>query len=650
MLLQQVNPHLSIKHMPEVSLGGLTVITGVNGAGKSHLLQAIETQNIRVTREDGMPLNLRRYDWTNMVPSNANQASGTMTSGLYQTILGQIEQQRNALNQNLINVLSAYQIDLEANVNLWKFCEMSDKDLKTAYGEGEEYDGFRDSVRGLSQQLTANVVANVGQNIPQRKCIDHIIKERKTLASVNQKYINTLPFFWEHGDLFQHSFAELFLAYFNKQISNYALHGMEKFGEVEENNFALSNVDFVERHGQAPWDFVNESMGIAGLDFEIDQPTDSENRTYRPTLTKKTTGDVIEFGALSSGEKILMSFAFCLYHASDSRTVTQRPNMLLFDEIDAPLHPSMCRRLMSIINETLVKKNGIDVIFVTHSPSTIAVSPEDSVYLLEPVTNRLTKETKRRAIAALTAEIPTMSINFDSRRQVFVESDLDARRYEKLYLQFAPKIETERSLVFIGVGQRNSSGDDGGGCAQVKKIVNSLTKAGNESVYGLIDWDGKNSANERVRVLSSDLRYSIENCLLDPILIAALLMQKDRPVAEKVIGNDWQYMSLSSLTGDQLQALSTKVQCLLLDRADLDNVDTVLCTYVGSQQIEVAKSLLEMRGHDLEELVKNTFHPLKSFKNSGELLNQVVETIIPDHSDISPMCILESFKDISEAE
>jgi hypothetical protein len=57
-----------------------------------------------------------------------------------------------------------------------------------------------------------------------------------------------------------------------------------------------------------------------------------------------------------------------------------------------------------------------------------------------------------------------------------------------------------------------------------------------------------------------------------------------------------------------------------------------------------------MRGHDLEELVKNTFKPLNSFKNSGELLNQVVETIIPDHSDISPICILESFKDISEAE
>jgi hypothetical protein len=127
-------------------------------------------------------------------------------------------------------------------------------------------------------------------------------------------------------------------------------------------------------------------------------------------------------------------------------------------------------------------------------------------------------------------------------------------------------------------------------------------------------------------------------------------MQKDRPEAEQVIGNDWQYMSLSSLSTDQLQALSTKVQCLLLNCADLDNVETVLCTYVGSQKIEVAKSLLEMQGHDLEELVKNTFKPLKSFKNSGELLNQVVETIIPDHSDISPICILESFKDISEAE
>jgi hypothetical protein len=72
--------------------------------------------------------------------------------------------------------------------------------------------------------------------------------------------------------------------------------------------------------------------------------------------------------------------------------------------------------------------------------------------------------------------------------------------------------------------------------------------------------------------------------------------------------------------------------------------------YVGSQKIEVAKSLLVMPGHELEEIVKDTFQPLKSFKNSGELLNHIVETIIPDHSEIAPMCILSSFRDISESD
>lgn len=649
MLLQQMAPYLSIKHMPEVSLGKLTVITGVNGAGKSHLLQAIENQSIRVIRDDEKNPSLRRYDWTNMVPNNANQASGTMATGMYQSILNQIDNQRNSLNQSLINILDLYEIQYKPGENIWKYCALNEEEIKNLYGERENFEVFRDSLQGISQQLTSNVISSLGRNVSAKKCIEHIIKEKKTLSLVDQRYINTLPFFWEHGYLFQHSFAELFLAYFNKQTSNYALYGMQNLGGVDDGNKALTNEEFISRHGQPPWDFVNESMATAGLDFKIDQPTDSENRTYKPKLTKKSTGDVIEFTDLSSGEKILMSFAFCLYHASDYRTVTQRPDLLLFDEIDAPLHPSMCRRLMNIINETLVIKNGIDVIFVTHSPSTIAVAPEDSVYLLEPVTNQLTKETKRRAIAALTAEIPTMSINFDCRRQVFVESDLDARRYEQLYLQLAPKIESERSLVFVGVGQRNSTGDTGTGCAQVKKIVDALSKAGNESVYGLIDWDNENKSSDRIRVLSENVRYSIENCLLDPILVAALLIHKDRSAAERMLGAKWQYMSLSSLTSEELQELSNKVQCLLLKCGELGDIEMVSCTYVGLQTINVAKSILQMQGHDLENLVKEIFPTLKSFKNNGELLNKITDTIIVDHEKLSPDCILSVFKEISEA-
>ncbi len=612
------------------------------------MLKAIESQNVRVIREDGQPSNIRMFDWINMVPSNANQATGTMVASLYQAILNQIDGNRQNFRSQLQQIILSFEIQLEPNFDVWSLCEMTDKDLRKIYGTGDQFETFRDSIRGMSQQLTANVIANIGGNTQQKDCVDHIIQDRKTLATVDQEYVSTLPFFWEHSDLFQHSFAELFLAYFNKQCSNYVKLGMAKEGKAQR-FAALTELQFTKQHGQPPWDFVNDSMETAGLDFRIDHPTDAENRTYRPTLTKKSTGDVVEFSALSSGEKILMSFAFCLYHATDKRTSVPRPNLLLFDEIDAPLHPSMCRRLMNIIHETLVVQNGIDVIFVTHSPSTIAVAPEDAIHLLEPGTNKITKETKRQAISALTAEIPTMSISFDSRRQVFVESSLDAKRYEKLYRICSPAIESERSLVFIGVGKKGSKGDEGAGSAKVKSIVRDLEQAGNESVFGLIDWDRSNQETERVKVLAAGSRYAIENCLLDPLFVAAVLMQVDRPAAEHLFGKNYSYVELGTLDVTELQGLSVAVQCKLLKVKNLDKHDVVKCTYLGGAQLNVAKSILEQNGHELENFIKETFPPLKKYKNAGALLDQIIETSVRDHTKFLPLEVKSVFEALSFA-
>lgn len=60
-------PHRSIRDLPNIELPNFAVITGVNGSGKTHLIEAIETGAVGV---HGVPPNeIKHYDWTSLVPT-----------------------------------------------------------------------------------------------------------------------------------------------------------------------------------------------------------------------------------------------------------------------------------------------------------------------------------------------------------------------------------------------------------------------------------------------------------------------------------------------------------------------------------------------------------------------------------------------------
>jgi ABC-type methionine transport system ATPase subunit len=98
-----------------------------------------------------------------------------------------------------------------------------------------------------------------------------------------------------------------------------------------------------------------------------------------------------------------MSLAFCLYYAQDRRQLTSYPKVLLFDEIDAPLHPSMSRRLLQVITDVLVRQHGINVILATHSISTVALASEGSVFPIRTGQPGVHPLTKAAALSILTA-------------------------------------------------------------------------------------------------------------------------------------------------------------------------------------------------------------------------------------------------------
>src|SRR5690606_21408835 len=126
----------------------------------------------------------------------------------------------------------------------------------------------------------------------------------------------------------------------------------------------------------------------------------------------------VKFSDLSSGEKVLMSLALALYN---SKFDIEFPRVLLMDEPDASLHPTMSKQFLEIIENVFVKEKGVKVIITTHSPSTVALAKEEDLFVVNKTGVRIEKTTKDKALKILTSGVPSFSVNYENRRQVFVE-------------------------------------------------------------------------------------------------------------------------------------------------------------------------------------------------------------------------------------
>jgi len=122
-------------------------------------------------------------------------------------------------------------------------------------------------------------------------------------------------------------------------------------------------------------------------------------------LKHPSKGFEIDFSALSSGEKVLMALVASIYKTSSDHRF---PDILLLDEIDASLHPSMIRNLLDTIDKIFIK-NDTKVILVTHSPTTVALAPNESVFVMnKDGLNRIEKKSKQDALSILTEGFATL--------------------------------------------------------------------------------------------------------------------------------------------------------------------------------------------------------------------------------------------------
>ena len=351
-----LSPHKSITWLPPTDLPNFVVLTGVNGAGKSHFLQALELGHLHIDEIPHNPQtrNIRRFEWSNMVPNDSGAFAGF-----------QAKQERSQMWNTFSSLASQFSPQLKQIVNQFPaLSKYSTKELSLLTLEQLSGDGFLNSEAESIIQFVQTTSSNIDHNLSQ-----HFIQQNpqnyprllsgmraatplKLVAFEEEDFYENFPLTWQPVDMFQQSFARLFAEYQANQTRN----RFKKFlnSTEGENHKVLTDEEFINRYGVAPWDFVNEIMQAANLNFRINSPDRFDDRPYEPNLTDQTTGVKVKFNDLSSGEKVLMSFALCLYYAKDNRQIVEYPQVLLFDEIDAPLHPSMTQSLLRTIQSVLI--------------------------------------------------------------------------------------------------------------------------------------------------------------------------------------------------------------------------------------------------------------------------------------------------------
>ena len=157
-------------------------------------------------------------------------------------------------------------------------------------------------------------------------------------------------------DYFDNSYiTEVFYDYENR----FTRYRSDNYGKKEN----LSDEEIYARLGsRPPWIVINESFEKYGFNYRIAAPNWSV--AYEPAFIDCISNAKVQFGQLSTGEKILVTFVLWSYNASQK----SHAKLFLFDEIDAHLNPSLSKMMMEIISEKIVGDFDIQVIMTTHNP------------------------------------------------------------------------------------------------------------------------------------------------------------------------------------------------------------------------------------------------------------------------------------------
>lgn len=583
--------HKSIIPPSEFELPNFSVLTGKNGSGKTHLLEAIaDPTKSKVYLNEKLVTNIRYIGF-------------------------------NALNPNIQETFDPLSISHYIK-NAWNYYNNARQSYLVNQATNYDINTFLGYISDENTKIFVKI----------------IIKEtKKTLLQLNEDDFNNNfdISLIQQNDFFTSQFSLIFKNYQKIQeenrINEYYEH--KRYPTLKP---SISEKDFEIKYGIPPWDFVNNILAEMNIPYKVNSPIGTHiNSSFNFKLIDREKGFEISSNDLSTGEKTLMSLALGIYNSGSNLV---KPEVLLLDEPDAGLHPSMSKKMIEVLNKNIVVDSKIPTIISTHSPTTIIASEGISIYQMVRGHSTPIKISTQQAIEILSSDIPFLKISNDKRRQVFVESKYDVIFYELLTNILVRLEPLSSEPIFLPA--RTSNGSN---CSDVISIVSNLYKNGNEQVYGIVDWDTTNKTEERVIVLGENDRYSIENYLLDPFLLGLFFIRERKlTFPEFGLTNYSSYSDAGRLTNIEAQ----KIADYILQNLGFDSTDIEKSHLYNGWTLNISNKFKKHQGHNIENIYKSTFPFLKAYQREEALKKEIIEKVINDYPQYAPKQLFETIQRI----
>jgi hypothetical protein len=615
----------------------LTVIIGLNGAGKSQLLRAIKEGHILTpfTRLDLDPTARAQSNDVVLLTNTDTDPTG-LTDAVHSELASILHVPVRAFEAGAVVRRAITQQRIEERL-LDGFLEQNVGKTIAELG----YDGWAAAGRALAFNQS-NGGADLNQ-IPG--LLDAIQQADVRISSVVNPH-GTSPRFampgdfigmsreqfcavvgWTETNLFSPDVVSIFLRYRDRRWRNQV---QRQTDEDDGTCIALSKQEFEEVYGPPPWELLTAALHGFGLPYDVQRIPSDPAQPVNLILVRKDTSSPITFTQLSSGERVLLRMMLAIFQANDERLNVRPPKLVLLDELDAFLHPENVHRWLTAIQDGYVGMLGISCILTTHSPTTVALAPDDSIFEIRAEAPWPIPISKQYAIDRLTTGLPMLAIDYSARRQVFTESTIDVDHYAMLHDLLRQRLPMQRTLSFVGTSTKGS-------CVFVYDMVKHMEQNGNRAVFGIVDWDLKNMPTRRVKVLANGSHYSKDNVLLDPLLVGALLLKGDDLTLDPPV----RYSDLRAASSNLLQRVSDAVVSEVSFPPTASH-EIVRNHYCSGLQLDVRKAYQLRQGHDLEKAVKTAFPMLEGrYRAEGQLASEIIRRVLGDYPEFCPKPICD---------
>ncbi|WMJ22565.1 AAA family ATPase [Paludicola sp. MB14-C6] len=132
----------------------------------------------------------------------------------------------------------------------------------------------------------------------------------------------------------------------------------------------------------------NDSSYYTGLK-RVRNKTVADKLGLKNTPYFRTVGSsLISQYRMSSGECLLISLLHFIYNSIIRRSLpTNKPILMLMDEIELALHPLAINNLLSVLNELTEQYENLTVILTSHSPEVIRNIKPNNIFKIERIVN-----------------------------------------------------------------------------------------------------------------------------------------------------------------------------------------------------------------------------------------------------------------------